>query len=664
MGTIADLLNTAMRDFQRYTGDGLPGEPVGRPLPQGDPASGQYNPTKKQVRDAFKVLADIADGLLEPTAEAIEAAAQADLARVATAADVVAAAGMLADTEAARDSATLIAATRGAYRDTTIAAAISAGIAALVDGDTFTASADDVDYIGLYVINTGAASEIAKLPLSDYIVPVFDTYAQAVALGLFSPRVAYILDDETRGGATTRNFFDGNVYRFEEVVAPFDVTRLFYAGAKGAIYDWTDPSTMFDAVSGGAVVDAEGDLVARVVDQSGNGNDLIQATSANRPLYRTRGGAGIRTGGSSNPCILSAENVIDLDGATKVTVILAHGTRRAEGTGVIAEYGTTVGSTDGSFGLFKGNQTYLRGTATTNRTIQPASQIYDPEYVQVVSAVLDIQGAAAADRFKTYRIGNADIPLGSESGAFANVGPIPFSNQKMNFGARFGAAFPFTGDFFRCLIISGELSAKDLAGAYAWAKAGTPTAPATNVAFVGDSIVAMYLSQFDTPYYIPEVSGHLLAISGNSIAQQQVRWNSAAVDHASLDAVVVRVGLNDLSNGGETVADVIARLQGLIDDINADTVAPVVISQLTPCRTGLPEYAKWQAVNEAIAGGGATPITGVDARVTSHVALLDDGSGNLLPAYDTGDGIHLNNAGREIVATAEKAGLVSAGVIS
>ncbi len=78
MGTIADLLNTAMRDFQRYSGDGLPGEPVGRPLPFGDPASGQFNPPKKQVREAFLAIAETADVLTD-------AAQGADLARDAAA---------------------------------------------------------------------------------------------------------------------------------------------------------------------------------------------------------------------------------------------------------------------------------------------------------------------------------------------------------------------------------------------------------------------------------------------------------------------------------------------------------------------------------------------------------------------------------------------------
>ncbi|WPZ24857.1 hypothetical protein UM399_11855 [Sulfitobacter pontiacus] len=65
MGTIANQLLTAFRDFVRFTGDGLPGEPLGRPLPQGDPASGQFNPPKKQVREALLAIAETSDNLNE-----------------------------------------------------------------------------------------------------------------------------------------------------------------------------------------------------------------------------------------------------------------------------------------------------------------------------------------------------------------------------------------------------------------------------------------------------------------------------------------------------------------------------------------------------------------------------------------------------------------------
>ncbi|WP_339112894.1 sialidase family protein [Thioclava sp. GXIMD2076] len=39
---ILDDINAALRDFNRYTGDGLPNEPVGAPLPVGDATSGRY----------------------------------------------------------------------------------------------------------------------------------------------------------------------------------------------------------------------------------------------------------------------------------------------------------------------------------------------------------------------------------------------------------------------------------------------------------------------------------------------------------------------------------------------------------------------------------------------------------------------------------------------
>jgi hypothetical protein len=46
-----------LRDFNRYTGDGLPNAPTGAPLPIGDPKSGAYVPTKKDLRTFVSELA-------------------------------------------------------------------------------------------------------------------------------------------------------------------------------------------------------------------------------------------------------------------------------------------------------------------------------------------------------------------------------------------------------------------------------------------------------------------------------------------------------------------------------------------------------------------------------------------------------------------------------
>lgn len=70
MPTTADRL---LRDFVRYTGDGLPGEPASRPLPTGDPASGAHSPSKKDLRDAI-------NSVVGPADEANAAADRANLA--------------------------------------------------------------------------------------------------------------------------------------------------------------------------------------------------------------------------------------------------------------------------------------------------------------------------------------------------------------------------------------------------------------------------------------------------------------------------------------------------------------------------------------------------------------------------------------------------------
>ena len=51
--TPQDVVNRELREFKRYTGDGLPGEPVNAPLPVGDPQSGTHNPKKVNLRKAL-----------------------------------------------------------------------------------------------------------------------------------------------------------------------------------------------------------------------------------------------------------------------------------------------------------------------------------------------------------------------------------------------------------------------------------------------------------------------------------------------------------------------------------------------------------------------------------------------------------------------------------
>lgn len=49
-----DIVDRELREFKRYSGDGQPNEPVGAPLPVGDPQSGVHNPKKVNLRNALK----------------------------------------------------------------------------------------------------------------------------------------------------------------------------------------------------------------------------------------------------------------------------------------------------------------------------------------------------------------------------------------------------------------------------------------------------------------------------------------------------------------------------------------------------------------------------------------------------------------------------------
>lgn len=73
MPTTADIL---LRDHVRYTGDGLPNEPVGKPAPVGDPSSGVHNPSKKNLRDAVNSVVGAAEAANIAADRANEAADQ------------------------------------------------------------------------------------------------------------------------------------------------------------------------------------------------------------------------------------------------------------------------------------------------------------------------------------------------------------------------------------------------------------------------------------------------------------------------------------------------------------------------------------------------------------------------------------------------------------
>lgn len=131
--------------------------------------------------------------------------------------------------------------------------------------------------------------------------------------------------------------------------------RLF-AGQQGAWYDPSDLGSMFTDTAGTTPVTADGDLVARINDKSGNGYHLLQATSTKRPLYKTSGGLQW----------LESDGIDDfmqvaISGWTDLTAVIANAILQ-DGTGPI---GIEIAATIRADTLFQMNAPSNNGTCAT-----------------------------------------------------------------------------------------------------------------------------------------------------------------------------------------------------------------------------------------------------------------------------------------------------------
>lgn len=425
---------------------------------------------------------------------------------------------------------------------------------------------------------------------------------------------------------------------------------LFANGEKGAWYDPSDLTTMFQDTAGTVPVTAHGDPVRRINDKSGNGYHWIAPSDAARPVYQTDG----------------TYHWLDFNGSTHTLGVAISGFGRQ--MDIVSTIRPNSGKTQ--FFAYYEAATVANdfiGWATTgvNVTFTPASASPSVPWVDgsriagnITNSLQSAIGTAVA---RLYETRCCDLT----------------SWAAFNFGT-WQAGYQFAGRLYG-LIIAPYMHHSVRTQTQDWTAAKAPISTLPDrprvpvVAAMGDSTVATYNGQREVTSYIAEIDDLVFAVPAQTIAQQRARWNAMS-DRSQFDSVVIQVGLNDLAPG-ESAATALARLQAFVDDVVALRPAncPLLIGQMTPCRqrliniyggTGGPvAYQKWLDMNDAIAGIGPNAITGADGRITAHVSLLDDGSGNLAPAYDTGDGIHENNAGRQIIAEAWEDALVAAGVL-
>ena len=424
------------------------------------------------------------------------------------------------------------------------------------------------------------------------------------------------------------------------------------AGSLGLAYDPSTPEGLFQDVDGAVPVAADGDPVALMRDRSGQGHDAVQPDPARRPVWRTDGARGwLAFDGADDEMQVPAAGlstaatsllaVVELSGNGYFPMILGD---------VSLSDGFTCGFGNGGarvprFGV-SGHAPVVLTAGAAQPVGQRAAMLYGWDGA---TRRLMRDGAELASDAQAAAWTRGTQPLLCYSGSNVLKSPLRF----------FGAA---------CL----DRAPTDAEAALAFDRMGRPLPGGGEALILGDSTVAAYGGAPSVASLVgtarPVVD---LAVPGDGIDDQRAAWDAAEIAPRADGWAVVQVGLNDL-DPAEAAAAAVARLQSLVDAVRAKAGAvPILVAQLTPAGARLDAVygadgpaarAKWAALNAAIAGQGPTPVTGVQGRVTAHVGVLDDGTGALGAAYDTGDGIHPNAAGRRVVADAWAAALRGLGI--
>jgi len=179
-----------------------------------------------------------------------------------------------------------------------------------------------------------------------------------------------------------------------------------------------------------------------------------------------------------------------------------------------------------------------------------------------------------------------------------------------------------------------------------------------SVCLIGDSLT-IYLTPNGghTTNFFPEQTVRNIAEGGHGISNQVTEWGKLTYSlQASFKYVFVMLGVNEHTTSA-TVEAFVTKYQAFINQIRIEAPNTKIIGcTMTPVRNSAQWtegalYAKYLGMNEAIKGNGATPVTGLDGVCYLHTEDLQDENGQVLAIYDeSGDHIHVNDLGRQIIA--------------
>tara|TARA_R110000868_G_scaffold83946_5_gene236962 strand:- start:2188 stop:3276 length:1089 start_codon:yes stop_codon:yes gene_type:complete len=252
----------------------------------------------------------------------------------------------------------------------------------------------------------------------------------------------------------------GSNYNFKGTGAftmtTFTPAALFTGGEKGAWFDASDLSTLFQNVAGTVPVTAVGQFVGKWLDKSGNGNHAVAAADdTTRPTYQvdTEGNPNITF--IKSPASVLLTPAVDFTGTAVMTVCAGLNPTDQSSAGIAVSLSSNPTVSTGTFIIGAPSSTadhsiYLRGTATL---IARVANVVDGD--DIITALLDISQATKEleliPRLNYVELSGAQIAW---TGSDAGTGT--FGNHPIYLGS---SATPYGGKIYQLIVRGARTSA-------------------------------------------------------------------------------------------------------------------------------------------------------------------------------------------------------------
>ena len=209
----------------------------------------------------------------------------------------------------------------------------------------------------------------------------------------------------------------------------FKPVSLFASGEQGAWYDPSDLTKVFQVDgttptvpwTSGDILDAN--RVGKLVDKSGNGNDLVQTTSTKCPALKLVDGLYFLEFDGTDDGLETAG--IDFSSTDEMSVF-AGARKEADEVAVVAELSDNIGGTTGAFRLNAVNDNKWRYTSKGTTLINATAANYTHPVTSVLTGLSKISSPVA-----TVRVDGVEKATATNTQGTGNYG-----NHPLNVGAR------------------------------------------------------------------------------------------------------------------------------------------------------------------------------------------------------------------------------------